>query len=176
MSKPIKITLIALCALCVTALLAFYILVKSVGPNIPKPVSDVPIEYKIGWWSAQEGLVIEKLETVVIFDELNLFNSKALVEYSISGHITYKNGWRPNIKSVYLSERWLSPAKDVKTPIGDIQIIPIVELNSDANYMGEKVNFSIKVQDYLSAGDWGNNIFKVTSLSQQNVIELNQEK
>ena len=176
MSKPIKIALISLCALIFAAAIAFYILVKSVEPNIPEPISDVPIEYKIGWWSAQKGLVIEKIETEVLFKGLNLFNSKALVEYTISGHITYSNGWKPHIKSVYLSERWLPPSEDVKIPTGDIQIIPIVASNKDENYMGEKVNFSIKIQDYLNTGGWGNNVYKVTSLSQENVIELKQRK
>lgn len=176
MKKPIKITLYIIGVIGFLVAAVYFILIETVEPDLPNPKSDVPIEYKIGWWSNQKGLSVQTLETNVIFDQLNLFNSTALVEYRIQGTITNTQKWRPYIRAVHLSERWVSTPENFKIPTATIVLTPIVASKSDESYNGETIKFNIKIQDYLKSGGWGNNQYFVTSQTQESKIELHQRK
>lgn len=176
MSKTIKIALIVLVLLACSAGIAFWVLIKSVEPEIPEPVSDVPVTYKIGWWSYQEQLKVDSLQTKLIYEKLNLFNSKAVIQYSIEGTISYKNGWRPYIKSVFISERWSRPPANFNGNLADISVIPIIGVESDDDYKGDEIPYSVNVQDYLSSGGWGMNKYIIKSQLQESIVEIRQRK
>ena len=176
MSKSVKITLIIISILILITGVAYFVLVQSLEPDIPKPHSDVKVEYKIGWWAYQEALNVKDLNTEILYDRLNLFNSKALVQYTVSGSLMYKKGWRPYIKSAFISERWVSQPENFKGNYADIRVIPIVGVNEDDNYSGEILEFKINIQDYLNSGGWGKNTYKISSQSHEAIIELQQSK
>jgi hypothetical protein len=156
--------------------ISFFFLKKILGFGPPKPKSDVKIVYKIAWWAYQKCLTVDKLETKVLNNKLNLFNSRALVEYSISGNLKYRKGWKPFIKSVFISERWMPPRQNSPGYRGDIQLIPLVGVKQDDNYNEEKTQFTVKVQDYLHSGGWGKNIYYITSQKEKKILELQQLK
>ena len=176
MSKTIKIVLIVLVILACSAGIFFWVLIKSVEPEIPEPISDVPVTYKIGWWSYQNQIKVESLQTELIYEKLNLFNSKAVIQYTIDGSISYKNGWRPYIKSVFISERWSAPPVNFEGNLADISVMPIVGVERDDEYKGEEIRYSINVQDYLSSGGWGMNRYKIQSQLEEALIEIRQGK
>jgi len=177
MSKSLKILVIITCVVFVIllALLAVYfILLKT---RIPKPKSDVEVVYKIGWNGYAGTVAVTSLETEVLYDSLTLFNTKALVQYTITGTVTNKAGWRPYIQAVHLSERWV-PSSDSpdRNMAGDIQVLPIAGVEKDESYQGETLKFSVKVQDYLTTGGWGENIYHVSSFDWKDRIVLFQKK
>ncbi len=144
--------------------------------NLPKPKSDVPIEYKIGWWAYQGGLSVETIETNTIYDQLNLFNNTAIVEYKLTGTISYKPRWKPYIKKVHISEYRESPQSNPQPPTATIIITPIVGTQSDDSYNGETITFNVKIQDYLQSGNWGINQYLIRSQNQTSELELKQRK
>jgi hypothetical protein len=172
MSKIIAIILIVAGSLILVAGFFFFISKKTLMAGMPKPVSDVKIVYKIGWWAYQDALRVEKLETKIIYGKLNLFNSRTLVEYGISGKLQYRKGWKPYIMSVFISERWMaSPGNR-----GEVRLVPVVGVKKDKNYNEEKVEFSVKVQDFLHSGGWGKNIYHITCQKEKKIIEVEQLK
>lgn len=174
MNKPVKIIVIIFGLISLLVSIGYGVLVWALSPRIPKPVSDVPIEYKIGWWARQDGLKVTSLETKIISDNLNLFNGIALVEYKLGGTIQYQAHWRPYINSVHISERWLQ--NSVSDHKGLIEITPLVGTKEDENYAGDSIPFDIKVQDYLKTGGWGRNHYLVRSQNKEAVIVLHQSK
>jgi hypothetical protein len=89
MPKIVLTTLIVAGILIFIMGISFFFRKKILGFGSPKPKSDVKIVYKIAWWAYQKCLTVDKLETKVLNNKLNLFNSRALVEYSISGNLKY---------------------------------------------------------------------------------------
>jgi len=88
----------------------------------------------------------------------------------------YKNGWRPYIKSAFISERWISQPGNFKDNCADIQIIPIIGVKQDDKYTGELLEFKINIQDYLNTGGWGKNTYRISAQSHEDTIELQQNK
>jgi hypothetical protein len=176
MPKIISIVLIVAGSVILVTGLFFFISKKTLKAGIPKPVSDVKIVYKIGWWAYQDALRVEKLETKIIYGKLNLFNSRSLVEYAISGKLQYRKGWKPYISSVCISERWMPSLKGPSGYRGEVRLIPIVGIKKEKNYNEEKVDFSVKVQDYLHSGGWGKNTYYITSQKEKKIIEVEQLK
>ncbi len=173
--KIFKIVGIVAGVLSVLALMAYGVLWWVLTPKIPKPKSDVPIEYKIDWWAYQEAVSLASLEATVIFDGLNLFNGTAVVEYRLKGTVSNNNNWRPYIRAVNISERW-EGMNESSARIGSIVITPIVAVKNDEGYAGESIDFDIKIQDYLESGGWGVNIYKIRSINKEATIELVQRK
>lgn len=157
-------------------MIIFFLVAKGLQPEIPKPKSDVPITYKIGWWNYQKGLAVQSLTTEKIYASLNLMNAKAVIQYNIKGKLTHEKGWRPYIKSVFLSERWLKNPENFNGNTAEILIKPIVGIKKDELYNGKVVSFDIKVQDYLHSGGWGTNTYIIKAQNQQSVITLQQRK
>lgn len=175
MSKKLKIILAVICIVLMMLTVALFLVVKGLQPDIPKPKSDVPITYKIGWWNHQKGLAVQSLTTEKVYSSLNLMNSKAVIQYHIKGNLTHKKGWKPYIKSVFLSERWLKNPENFNGNTAEILIKPIVGIKKDELYNGEVVSF-IKVQDYLHSGGWGTNTYIVSAQNKKSVITLQQRK
>ncbi len=145
--------------------------------KLPKPKSDVPIEYKVGWWASQAGLSVNTLETNVLYDQLNLFNNTAVVEYKITGTVTNKPRWKPYIKKVHISEQRHQISENALIPTtATIIVTPIVGTKKDDSYNGETITFNVKVQDYLQSGGWGMNKYTVRSQNKKNLLELEQRK
>lgn len=173
--KILKISGIVVGAIILLALIGYGLLRWYLSPKIPNPKSDVPIEHKIDWWAYQEALTLDSFETKVIYDGLNLFNGTSVVEYNIRGSISYKNNWRPYIRSVHISERWEGINRSNKR-VGTIVVTPIIAVKNDELYTGEPIEFDLSVQDYLYSGGWGVNLYKVCSMDKQAEIELIHRK
>ena len=143
--------------------------------KIPRPRSDVPIEYKIGWWPHQHVINLNGLETRIIFDRLTLLNSTSVVEYRLTGKLTYREQQRPYIKSVHISERWERVDME-QGNVAAITVTPVVAIREDKSYSGEPVEFDLAVQDYLQSGGWGENHYQVSSFGRHAEIVLWQRK
>ena len=173
--KMLKIIGIIIGSIVTLAVVGYSLLWWYLSPKIPKPVSDVPIEYKIDWWAYQERLTLKELKTKVVFDGLNLFNGTSVVEYNLTGSVSYKNNWRPYIKSVHISERW-EPTNENSNRVATIAITPIVAVERDESYTGTAIEFDLSIQDYLKSGGWGVNLYKVSSMNRKAEIKLVQRK
>jgi hypothetical protein len=51
-----------------------------------------------------------------------------------------------------------------------------VGVKQDDNYNEEKIQFTVKVQDYLHSGGWGKNTYYITSQKEKKILELQQLK
>ncbi len=176
MSKKVKIILGIICSLALLAIVGLLILSSYISPDIPSPKSDVPITYKIGWGNNGEEFIIESIKAEVLYPHLTLTNSKALVEYTVKGSFSYKGSWKPYVKSVHVSERWIAEPQNFEDNFGEIEIVPLVGVKSDDNYDGEQISFSVTVQDYLYTGGWGTNTYTVRSQDKVDTIILHQRK
>ena len=176
MSKKVKIILGVICSIALSAIIGLLILASYLSPDIPKPRSDVPITYKIGWNHHPDTFIIESIKAEVLYPHLTLTNSKALIEYTVKGSMSYKRQWRPQINSVFLSERWINQPRNFDGNLGEVHIIPQVKAKSDDTYNGELISFSVNVQDYLNSGGWGENTYHIRSMGKEDIIVLQQRK
>jgi hypothetical protein len=176
MKKRIKYAVISIGIVAILVSIGIIALNRFFLPKIPKPQSDVPIEYKIGWWDYQDILNVKAINIRIVYDALNLFNHMAVVEYKINGSIKYKPGmWRPYVKEVNVNELWLRPQGDEKF-LGQIELTPIISLMKVSKYNGEEIEFDLRVQDYLQTGGWGKNRYIAKSQHQTCEFEIWQEK
>lgn len=181
-SKNLKKTLIILCFALFSILIVIcaffaYVIIYNIDINTaPKPTSDVPIEYKIKELSYNEALDVTELKASFVFDRINILSFKAVVQYEIKGTFAYKKGWRPYIRAVHISERWKTLPKNFEQKIGDIVLTPIVSVSEDKTYEGERLDFTVKIQDYLYSGGWGETLYIVRSQDKKSEITLNQIK
>ncbi len=127
-----KIVRILFIIIILLATIAFGTLWWYTSPKIPRLKSDVPIEYRIGWWAYQEAVKLDELDSNIVFGNLSLFNSTSIVEFKLKGTLIYKNSWRPYIKSVHITERWVSTSKQYR--VGNIFITPIIAVKNDDTY------------------------------------------
>ncbi|MFC1751103.1 hypothetical protein ACFL2V_20130 [Pseudomonadota bacterium] len=171
-----KIFISRLVKLIVIGMIAMGLYGCALSPKVPKPKSDVPVEYKIGSWPYQENLSVHSLNTSVIFEGLTLFNNTAVVQYEIEGWVSYGKGWRPYIKFVHISERWESISSRSDKNAGNILVTPVVGVKEDKSYDGKGIRFKVSVQDYLKSGGWGLNQYNVESGGRNGKIELFQRK
>ena len=100
--------------------------------------------------------------------KLNLFNNKSLIKYTVKGKLSHKGHWKPSIKNIHVSQRFLrqydrelSPYLEldtVKIPEAMIEITPVVVLmDNDDNYNGEEIPFEFTNEIKLKSFHWGNN-------------------
>ena len=172
--KIVRVLSIIVGIIILLAAISFGILRWYTSPKIPSLKSDVPIEYKVGWWAYQEAVKLDELDSKIVFDNLSLFNSTSIIEFKLKGTLIYKNSWRPYIKSVHISEHWESTSSQYR--VGNILITPIVAVKDDDSYDGTPIHFHIVVQDYLKSGGWGKSIFKVESQGKKSEVILFQNK
>lgn len=162
--------------------LAYYFLLPrliflslSTEPRSPKV--QIPETHLIGWWSKQEALTVDTFEVKIIESRLNLFNSKSLIKYRIKGSLNYDKGWKPFIKEIHLSERFLKNLNDsIDYPDAIIEITPIIAAENDDNYNGERIEFDITNEKTINSFHWGNNKLRFKCLEIINDINLSQRK
>ncbi len=153
--------------------LLFYSL--STEPRNPK--TEIDETHLIGWWSKQEALSVDTFEVKIIDSKLNLFNSKSLISYRIKGSLNYKKGWKPFIKEIHLSERFLTHSNDsIGNPDAIIEITPVIGAKNEESYNGEKIEFDITNEKKMNSFHWGNNRIRFKCLENINDIMLSQRK
>lgn len=142
---------------------------KSQQPKEPK--IEVPITYNIGWWSHQNLLIVDNFSVEISDSRLNLFNSKSIIAYTVSGKLKVKKGWKPYIKEVHISER-----VDTSKSLGIlIEITPIVGLEKVEDDIGEQ-SFEFTNEHQVSSRFWGDNSFRFFCGRFEKDIEVFQRK
>jgi len=147
---------------------------KGILSNEPrKPKIEIPTTYNIGWWSYQEDLIIDSLKVEIIESNLNLFNSKSLISYSVYGKIKFNDGhWEPNIENVHLSER--IEKDSLKSRI--IEITPIITVTEKDNQKSGAKKFNFKNEHTIISNGWGNNTIKFICGNKEQIIRIQQRK
>lgn len=166
------------------------------GPRVRR--ADVKVERTVGWWSHQDELKVEKLEVRVVEANLNLFNSKALVEYELAGTIANSRGWRPYVDRLFVSQRYVGGGAERGRRRGEVEtnpviegledrrrdggrraefeVVPVIRAKQDKSYGGERVAFSIVVQEIVESGGWGQTDYVVRSGDLKRSFQLHQRK
>lgn len=147
---------------------------KGILSNEPrKPKIEIPITYNIGWWSYQDHLIIDSLKIEIIESQLNLFNSKSLISYSVYGKMKFDDGhWEPDIENIHLSER--IEKDSLKSRI--IEITPIISVNEKDNRKGGVKKFNFKNEHTIISNGWGNNTIKFICGNKEQIVTLHQRK
>ena len=137
----------------------------------------MPFVYPVGWWSYQDGLQIQNLEVKVLDSRLNLFNSKTLAQITIAGEmtVTKTKTWRPEIIKVHLSEKIIKRINHNESE-AEIIVTPIVGVEKDKSYSGEKIPFSITQETILNSMDWGKNKFVIVCGDLKQIVTVGQAK
>ena len=162
--------------------LAYYfllpqLLLYSISTEPRNPKIEITETYSIGWWSEQEALNVDTFEVKIVDSKLNLFNNKSLISYRIKGNLNYKKGWRPFIKEIHLSERFLTHSNDsINNPDAMIEITPVIGAEDDESYNGEIIAFDITNEKKMNSLHWGNNRIRFKCLEKINDITLSQMK
>lgn len=146
--------------------------ILSTEPRRPK--LEIPITYNIGWWSDQKALSVDSFRIDIVESKLNLFNSKSLIAYKVSGHLTYKGHWQPQIEAVHISERI-----NLDTTLRCdriIEITPVIKDKSNENVNGGSDKFEFKNEHTITSNHWGINRIKFICGLKQQTIELRQSK
>ena len=138
-----------------------------------KPKIEIPVNYNIGWWSHQDDIIIDSLKIEIIQSQLNLFNSKSLIAYSVYGKMKFDDGhWEPNIENIHLSER--IEKDSLKSRI--IEITPIISVSEKDNQKGGVKKFNFKNEHTITSNHWGNNYLKFVCGNKEQIIILHQRK
>jgi len=181
MMKKKKILIWSGIIIIILALAYYFLLPKLLFYNLSTEPRNPKIEimetHSIGWWSNQEALTVDTFEVEIIESKLNLFNSKSLISYRLKGNLTYKKGWRPFIKEIHISERFLTHSNDsIDYPDAIIEITPIIGAKDDESYNGEKIDFDVTNEKIINSFHWGNNRLRFKCLEKINDIVLAQRK
>lgn len=164
--------------------LALAFILKDIHPRDPR--NEIEVTYNIGWWSNQESLKIDSLNIEILDSRLNLFNTYSLIRYSIHGELSKSGNWRPFIKNIHISERFirnhnheLHPYLDHDTcniPEAIIEITPVIDVSEDNKYNGEIIPFQITNEIKIQSAHWGNNWIRLKCGILQKDIILKQKK
>lgn len=139
-----------------------------------KPKIEIPETYNIGWWSDQKALTVDSLQVDILESKLNLFNSKSLISYKVSGQLNYEGHWQPIIKEVHISERI-----NLDTTLRCdriIEITPVVEDKENKNSNGGSDKFEFRNEHTITSNHWGINRIKFICGQKEQIIELRQSK
>ena len=147
---------------------------SSSAPGPERPKLEIPVTYNIGWWSYQEMLFIDSLNIEIIECKLNLFNSKSIISYKISGQLDYEGYWQPQIKEVHISERLNNDTTLNYDRI--IEITPIIEVIRDEEGNGGSFKFELTNEHIITSSGWGINRMKFICGQHEEIIELYQGK
>ena len=158
--------------------------ILSAEPRNPK--LEISETSKIGWWPYQESLKIDSFTVEIVESKLNLFNRKSLIKYTVRGKLSNDGHWKPSIKSIHVSQRFLRiydrelhPYLDTdttKTPEAMIEITPIIEVVNDDNYNGEEIEFEFTNELKLESFHWGNNWVRFKCADKWQDLTLEQRK
>ena len=164
----------------ILAVVAYYLYLtdfgrKGIFSTAPRqPKIEIPVTYNIGWWSDQKALLVDSLTIDIVESKLNLFNSKSLIAYKVSGHLTYKGHLQPEINTVHISERI-----NLDTTLHCdriIEITPIIKDKSNDNVNGGTDKFEFKNEHTITSNHWGINSIMFICGQKQQTIELRQAK
>jgi len=157
---------------------------KDFHPRNPK--NQIETTHNIGWWAYQDNIKVDSFSVTLIESKLNLFNSESLIGYKIKGNLTGKAKWKPFVKTVHLSERFLRnynrelhPYLDNDTcqiPEAIIEITPVVGIKEIQSYNGESIPFEFKNELKIQSFHWGNNWLRLQCGSLKTDIILHQRK
>lgn len=157
---------------------------KNLHPREPK--NQIEETYKIGWWGYQDSLKINFFRVEVIESNLNMFNTYSLVKYTVQGEMKWKNGWKPFIENVHISERFIRKFRrginsflnkdTLKTPAAIFEITPIVNTRKDKDYKAETIKFEFTNELKIQSFHWGNNLIRLQCDSLKTDIILKQTK
>lgn len=139
-----------------------------------KPKLELPVTYNIGWWSGQKALTVDSLHIDIIESKLNLFNSKSLISYRVSGKLNYEGHWQPIIEEVHISERL-----NLDTTLRCdriIEITPVIEDKENKNANGGSDKFEFRNEHTITSNHWGINRIKFICGQKEQIIELRQMK
>jgi len=142
------------------------------GPRRPK--IEIPFTYTIGWWSNQNALSIDSLNIEIIDSRLNLFNSKSLISYYVSGHLAIKGFWQPKIKEVHISERINTDTTINYDRI--IEITPVVYAEKIDELKAVSEKFEFRNEHIIHSNHWGINRIRFICVQKEKTIELYQRK
>lgn len=142
---------------------------------------EIPITYAIGWWAFQDLLEIHTFDVSIINSHLNLFNSKSLIQYSVTGVLKQKDGYAPFIRSVHHSEDVLTSknvfAEDEDSSLdAHIKITPVVGLKTSKESIPSDTTFSFTNRHVVSSLHWGNNLIRFSCGDFNQEICLKQRK
>ena len=152
--------------------ISYYCWVSSMEPRRPK--LKIPITYNIGWWANQKMLSIDSFNVEVVECKLNLFNSKSLISYKVSGYLNYEWHWQPKIKEVHISERINNDTTLQYDRI--IEITPIVKTKKNEKVKGGSDKFEFKNEHTITSNHYGINRIKFVCGQKEQIIELRQTK
>ncbi|MGB7621810.1 MAG: hypothetical protein WBN92_05625 [Terriglobia bacterium] len=175
----IKRTVLILCFFMVA--IVAYLLWPAISPWLHRSSSlqahsDVPIISDIGWWPYQKDLVISSFSAKAIEPKLGLFNNRFVMEYHIQGTIRGKNGWSPRIKEVQITARLASNPGDWEAKLGDLLLVPVVDVQRDAKYLGETISFNLKLEQITQTMGWGDNLYKMRCGELTETVKVEQPK
>ena len=179
MKKFFKILAIIILTLIIGAI-AFYLYWTDFGTKDilfqgpEKPKVEIPVTYNIGWWANQKSLEVDSLNVKVVESKLNLFNTKSLISYEVSGQLSYEGYWEPKIKEVHLSERINSDTLIHCDRI--IEITPVIAVEENRKTKGGKNKFSFENEHIIVSNGWGINRIKFVCGKKEQIIELHQRK
>lgn len=158
--------------------------ILSTEPRNPK--LEIAETGEIGWWAYQESLQVDSFAVEFVESRLNLFNDKSLIKYTLRGKLSYDKHWRPVIKNVHVSQRFLRkydrtlhPYLDSDTtnmPEAMIEITPVIKVIEDEHYNGEELDFEFTNELKLESFHWGNNWVRFQCLDKQKDLILEQRK
>jgi hypothetical protein len=170
---------------------AYYLILPRIIGNIlsaePRnPNLEISETSEIGWWASQEALKVDSFTVEFVESKLNLFNSKSLIKYTVKGTLTNKGHWKPSIKNIHISQRFLRrynrelhPYLDTDTtkiPEAMIEITPVIEVTNDENYNGEELDFEFTNELKLESFHWGNNWVRFQCDDKWKDLTLKQRK
>ncbi|MFN6945838.1 MAG: hypothetical protein ACK4ND_12895 [Cytophagaceae bacterium] len=151
-----------------------------------EPKLEIPVTYEIGWWSYQESINIDSFKVEFVEHNLNLFNSKSLIKYRVAGTIQNEGHWKPNIKNIHISQRFLNRYNEsfpnnlkydtAGSPEALIEITPVIEVRKDENYNGEHIKFKFENEIKLESFHWGGNSVRFLCKDKYEDLILTQYK
>ena len=143
-------------------------------PGHRKPKLQIPVTYTIAWWTNQESLIIDAFNIEIVESKLNVYISKSLISYKISGKLFHKGTWQSKIGQVHISERLNHDMHSDCDRI--IEITPIVKVAEHKNVNGGTEKFEFTNEFTIASNQWGPNRIKFVCSGQEQIIELLQSK
>ena len=182
--------------LSITAIIGvIYFLGIGLGFNTRQVRTEVPVTYKVGWWSDQKAMSITDLKVTIVESKLSMFNSHSIISYEIQGKLSLpRDTWQPYIEEVHISERnvqlsseghiatdkSISKTKELwgaSNPQVIIEITPIVDTKKNNSYnAGDVIDFSFKNEHKIQSLGWGKSHYVIKCGDFQKVIVLDQNK
>ncbi|MCQ0113127.1 hypothetical protein [Zhouia amylolytica] len=158
--------------------------ILSSEPRNPK--LEISETSEIGWWAYQESLKVDSFTVQFVESKLNLFNNKSLIQYTVKGKLSHNGHWKPSIKNIHVSQRFLRqynrelhPFHDsdtTKIPEAMIEITPVIEITDDDNYNGEEIEIEFTNELKLESFHWGNNWVRFQCGNKSQDLILKQRK